>query len=77
MQTLTRTYMVVIEDFDHMAIMDEKVNYTKLTCLLSVFSLNLRAPLLHIYIYFKLLIAFLNVHTRGKQYFSLMYTMYD
>ena len=57
--------------------MDENVNCTKQTHLLSVFSLNLRAPLLHIYIYFKLLIAFLNVHTRGKQYPSIIYTMYD
>jgi hypothetical protein len=35
--------MVVIEDYDHMTIMDENVNWMKLTNLLSLFSLNLRA----------------------------------
>ena len=44
MQTLTRTYMVVIEDTNHMTIMDENVNWMKLTNLLSLSSLNLRAP---------------------------------
>ena len=45
MQTLTRTHVVVIEDFDHMTTMDENVNCTKITHLLSKkISLNLRAP---------------------------------
>ena len=35
MQTLTRTYMVVIEDFDLMITMDENENWMKLTHLLS------------------------------------------
>jgi hypothetical protein len=44
MQTLTKTYMVVIEDFDLMTTMDENMNWMKLTHLLSMFALNLRAP---------------------------------
>jgi hypothetical protein len=44
MQTLPRTNVVVIEDFDRMTTLDEDVNCTKPTHLLSMFSLNLRAP---------------------------------
>ena len=43
-QTLTRTYMVVVEDFDHMKTMNENVHWMKLTHLLSIFPLNLRTP---------------------------------
>ena len=64
MQALTRTYMVVIEDFDHMAIMDENLNWTKLTYLLSKFSLNLKAFFCTSTFYFKTLITFLDIHTR-------------
>ena len=53
MQTLTRTYMVAIEDYDHMIKMDKNVNSMKLTHLLPMFSLDLRNPLLYIYLYFK------------------------
>ena len=35
MQTLTRMYMVVIEEFDHMTKMDDNVNCMKVTHLLS------------------------------------------
>ena len=35
MHTPTRTYMVVIKDFDHMTTMDDKVNCMKPTHLLS------------------------------------------
>ena len=35
MQTLTRTYMLVFKDYDHMTIVDETVNWMKLTHLLS------------------------------------------
>ena len=35
MQTLTRTYMVVIEDYDHMTTKDENMNKMKLTHLFS------------------------------------------
>ena len=66
MQTLTRTYMVVIEGFDHMTTMEENMNCTKLTHLLSFLSLNLRA-LFHASIFpLENLIAFLDVHTRVK-----------
>ena len=34
MQTLARTYMVVIKDYDHMTTMDESVNWMKLRHLL-------------------------------------------
>ena len=40
MQTLTRTYMTVIEDFDHMTPMNENVNRMKLTHLFSNFSIK-------------------------------------
>ena len=52
MQTLTRTYMIVIEDFDLMTIMDENLNWMKLPHLFPNFSLNVRAPLLYTYAYF-------------------------
>ena len=39
------TPKVVIKEYYHMKTMDENVNWTKLTHLLSSFFLNLRAPL--------------------------------
>ena len=44
MQILTRTYMVVIKDYDHMTSMKENVNWIKITHLLLFTSLNLKAP---------------------------------
>ena len=35
MQTLTRTYMIVIKDYDPMTTVDEDVNWMKLTHILS------------------------------------------
>ena len=52
MQTLTRTYMVVIEDFVHTTTINENVNYMKLTHLLSKISIILGPPL-YIYLYVK------------------------
>ena len=49
----------------------------KLAHVLSIFSLNLRAPFYTSTFTSKLLIAFSNVHTREKQYLVyLMYIMY-
>ena len=42
MQTRTTSGVVVIEDYYHMTIMDESINWMKLTHLLSTFPLNLR-----------------------------------
>ena len=56
--------------------MDENVNRMKLTNLLSYFFSYTVGPLLYNYLYFKKLIVFLDVHTREKQYLSLMYSMY-
>ena len=44
MQILTRMDKVVLKDYYHMTTMDENVNWLKLTHLLSIFSLNLKAP---------------------------------
>jgi hypothetical protein len=41
MKTLARTNMLVIEDYDHMTIMDENMIWMKLTHLFSTLSLNL------------------------------------
>ena len=66
-----------------MTTMDKTSNWIKLTHFLSSFSLNLRASLLDMYLYFKIIIAFVNVHTRGEEEktkktknLSLMNTMY-
>ena len=59
-----------------MTTMDEHVNSTKLTHLLSNFSMNMRALVCTSNFNSKFLIAFLNVHTRDNGYISLMYTMY-
>ena len=40
MQILTRTYMIVIKDFDHMIPMNENVNRMKQTHLFSNFSIK-------------------------------------
>ena len=61
---------VVIEDSYHMTTMDEDV---KLTYLLSIFCLNLRAPICTST--FKFLNNFLNIH-KEQQHLSLMHTMY-
>ena len=44
MQTLIKMDKVVIEDYYRVTIMDENMNWMKLTHLLSLFSLNPRAP---------------------------------
>ena len=44
---------VVIEDYYHMTTIDENINWMKLIHLSSIFSLDLRGPLLYIYLYFK------------------------
>ena len=51
MQTLTRMDKVIIEDYYHMTIGDENVNWMKLTHLL--LTLNLKAFFWYIYMYFK------------------------
>ena len=43
MQTLTRMDKTIIKDFDHMTTMDENANLMKLTHLLLIFPLNLKA----------------------------------
>ena len=48
---------VVIKDYYHVIIINEKVYWMKPTHLLSSFFLNLR-HLLYIYMYFKILVAF-------------------
>ena len=77
MQTLTRRHVVVIEDYDHMTVMNENVKRMKPTLWFSFFSLNLRAPFVHLPLLHRNLIAILDVYNRGKQYLSLMYTMYS
>ena len=52
MQTMTRMDKVDIKDYDHMTTMDEIVNWMKLTHLLSISSLNLKAPFCT-FVYFK------------------------
>ena len=80
MQTLTRTNVVTINDFDHMTTMDENVKWMTLTPILSRKLLHLRAPCCtSTFTSVKRLFTFnslLDVHTREKQHLSLMYTMY-
>ena len=52
LQTLTRTYMVIIKDHDCMTTIDKYVNWIKLTHLLSKFPLTLGPPF-EIHFYFK------------------------
>ena len=67
MQTLTRTYTVVIEDYDHMTTMDVKYELDETNTSIVIIFSNSLGPLLYIYIYFKKPVFFL-VHTRGKEY---------
>ena len=76
MQTITRMDKVDIKDYYHMTTMDETVNQMKLTHLFSKRNLQTLGTLLYIYIYFKFLIAFLNVHTRKKEKIPLHYVYY-
>ena len=66
MQTLTRTNMVVIKDYDHMIAKDENMNRMKLTHLLSIFPLNFRPPFYTSTFTSENLITFLDVHTSEK-----------
>ena len=61
----TRTYMVLIKDYDHMTTMNENVNWMKPTHLLSNFA-NLRAPFCTSTFTSQKPIAFLDVHTKEK-----------
>ena len=59
-----------------MTITYENMNWMKLTHLFSNLALNFRAHFCTFTLTSKFLIAFLNVHTKEKQYISLTYTMY-
>lgn len=59
-------YRVFIEEYDHMTIIHEDVNCMKLTHRKSFFPVNLKASLLYIYLHFKMLTTFLNVHTTNN-----------
>ena len=67
MQTLTRRHMVVI---NHLKTMDENVKWMKVTYLLSILPLSLRAPFCTSIFTSLTFIALLDVHTREKQYQS-------
>ena len=62
MPILTRTYTVVIKDYDHMTTMDTNVNSMKPTHLLSIFLWTLSPPFAHPPLLQNNLIAFLDVH---------------
>jgi hypothetical protein len=66
MQTLIIMDKVVIEDYYDMTIIDENVYLTKLTHLLSIFSLCLKVSFCTSTFTSKFLIAFVYVHTREK-----------
>ena len=53
-----------------MIVMDENINWMKLTHLLTIFILNLRVPFYTPTCNSKISIEFKNVHTREKQYLS-------
>jgi hypothetical protein len=77
MQTLTKTNIVVVRDYDCTTTMNENMKWMKLTHPLSNFSLNLRAPpFVHLLLLLKRLIVFSDVHTGDKSYLYLMYPMY-
>ena len=59
-----------------MIAMDEHVNWMKVAHLLSNFSLNHTAPFCESQSISKLLMAFSNVHSRERNYLSLMYIVY-
>jgi hypothetical protein len=63
MGTPTRMHKGVIADYYHMTTMDENINWMKLTHLLLIISLNLRAPFCTSTLPSTFLIALLNVHT--------------
>ena len=44
MQTLTKTYMVAIEGYNHMTIVDEHMNWMKLTHLFAKFFSKSQGP---------------------------------
>ena len=60
---------VVIGHYYYVTIMDENVNWMKLTCMLSMFSLNLEATFTS-----RFLTTSLKVHTIENLYLSLIYT---
>ena len=62
MQTPTRMDKVVIEDYYHMTVLNKNANWMELSHLLSILSLNPRAPS-YTYTYSSTL---LNVHIREK-----------
>ena len=66
MHPLTRVDKVVIEDYYHMATMDENVSRIKQTHLILSSSPWTLGPLLYIYLYFKILNSLLNVHIWEK-----------
>ena len=76
MQTLTRMNTVIIEDYYHMATIDENVNWMKLAHLLSNFPLNLRAPFCTSTWTSWFFVCLLILHTKENLYLSLTYTMY-
>ena len=59
--------MAVIEDYDHLKIMDENVKSMKLTCLYLIVSLNFRAPFWISAFASLNIIAFIDVHVFGAQ----------
>ena len=65
MQTLTRMDRVIIEDYYHVTLVDENLNWMKLTHPLSRLSLNL-AQFCTSTFTLDLLIAFVDVHIRDK-----------
>ena len=76
MQILIRTDTMVIEDFYHVTIMNESMNWMKLTHLLLLFSLNRRVHFCKSTFTSKFLIPILVVDSREKWYLTLMYTIY-
>jgi hypothetical protein len=54
MQTLTRVYKVIIDDYYHMTTMDD-VGWIKLTLCSLFFLQTIGGPLLYIYLYFIIL----------------------
>ena len=72
MQTPRSMDKIVIEDYYHMITMHEYVNWTELAHLLPNFPLTPKDPFCTSIFTSTFVIAFLNVHTREKQYLSLM-----
>ena len=59
--------MVVIEDYDHMKMMDENVKSMKLACLYLILSLNFMAPFWISTFASSNITTFLDVHIFGAQ----------